>query len=158
MSKNLLLLSLFLNFFIKKVNFEDVQYAIKNKRNFLYRCLPEHYVNEEVFELIKKTTQRLDIVEKTGTLPIHFIAQFALEMGFLSDEYELTFENTRSDEALLHQSLQLFISTPIESEVISSLNRDQRKSLLEELIAFCSSHLDTSIRLNSLEMFHEIFD
>lgn len=125
---------------------------------FLYRCLPEHYVNEEIFELIKKTTQRLDNVEKTGTLPIHFIAQFALEMGFLSEEYELTFENTRSDEALLHQSLQLFVSTPIESEVISNLNRGQRKSLLEELIAFCSSHLDTSIRMNSLEMFHEIFD
>ena len=125
---------------------------------FLYRCLPEHYVNAEVFELIKKATQRLDHVEKTGTLPIHFIAQFALEMGFLSDDYELSFENTRSNEALLHQSLKLFISTPIETEVVSALNRDQRKSLLEELIAFCSSHLDTSIRLNSLEMFHEIFD
>jgi len=125
---------------------------------FLYRCLPEHYANEEVFELIKKTTQRLDHVEKTGTLPIHFIAQFALEMGFLSDDYELSFENNRSDEGQLHQSLKLFISTPIETEVVSTLNRDQRKSLLEELIAFCSSHLDTSIRLNSLEMFHEIFD
>jgi DNA repair protein RecO (recombination protein O) len=125
---------------------------------FLYRCLPEHYVNEEVFELIKKTTRRLDLAEKTGTLPIHFIAQFALEMGFLSDEYELSFENNRSDEAHLHQSLKLFISTPIETEVINDLNRNQRKSLLEELIAFCSLHLDTSIRLNSLEMFHEIFD
>ena len=81
-----------------------------------------------------------------------------MEMGFLSDEYELTFENTRSDEALLHKALQLFITTPIEQDVQSALNRDQRKSLLEELIAFCSSHLDTSIRLNSLEMFHEIFD
>ncbi len=125
---------------------------------FLYRCLPEHYINEEVFELIKKTTLRLDAVEKTGALPIHFIAQFALEMGFLSNEYEVTFENNRSDEAALHESLHLFISTPIETEVVSTLNRDQRKSLLEELIAFCSSHLDTSIRLNSLEMFHEIFD
>ena len=125
---------------------------------FLYRCLPEHYVNEEVFELLQKTTQRLDHVEKTGTLPIHFIAQFAKEMGFLSEDYEITFENTRTDEALLHQSLKLFISTSIESEVVSNLNRDQRKSLLEELIAFCSLHLDTSIRLNSLEMFHEIFD
>ena len=125
---------------------------------FLYRCLPEHYVNEEVFALIKQTAERLDSSEKIGTLPIHFIAQFALEMGFLSDEYELTFENTRSDEALLHQSLKLFISTPIESEVVSPLNRDQRKALLEELIAFCSAQLDTSIRLNSLEMFHEIFD
>ena len=125
---------------------------------FLYRCLPEHYINEEIFELIKKTTQRLDSVEKLGTLPIHFIAQFALEMGFLSDEYELTFENTRSDEALLHQSLHLFISTSIEQEVHSPLNRELRKSLLEQLIAFCSSHLDTPIRLNSLEMFHEIFD
>ena len=125
---------------------------------FLYRCLPEHYINEEIFELIKKTTQRLDSAEKLGTLPIHFIAQFALEMGFLSDEYELTFENTRSDEALLHQSLHLFISTSIEQEVHSPLNRELRKSLLEQLIAFCSSHLDTPIRLNSLEMFHEIFD
>ncbi len=125
---------------------------------FLYRCLPEHYVNEEVFALIKQTTERLDSSEKIGTLPIHFIAQFALEMGFLSEDYELTFENTRSDEALLHQSLKRFISTPIESEVVSPLNRDQRKALLEELIAFCSSQLDTSIRLNSLEMFHEIFD
>jgi DNA repair protein RecO (recombination protein O) len=125
---------------------------------FLYRCLPEHYVNEEVFALIKQTTERLDSSEKIGTLPIHFIAQFALEMGFLSDDYELTFENTRSDEALLHQSLRLFISNSIESEVISPLNRDQRKALLEELITFCSSQLDTSIRLNSLEMFHEIFD
>ncbi|MFM1770919.1 MAG: hypothetical protein RLZZ71_61 [Bacteroidota bacterium] len=125
---------------------------------FLYRCLPEHYVNEEVFALIKQTTERLDSSEKIGTLPIHFIAQFALEMGFLSDDYEITFENTRSDEALLHQSLKLFISNPIESEVISPLNRDQRKALLEELIAFCSTQLDTSIRLNSLEMFHEIFD
>lgn len=125
---------------------------------FLYRCLPEHYINEEIFELIKNTTQRLDSTEKLGTLPIHFIAQFALEMGFLSDEYELTFENTRSDEALLHQSLHLFISTSIEQEVHSPLNRELRKSLLEQLIAFCSSHLDTPIRLNSLEMFHEIFD
>ena len=125
---------------------------------FLYRCLPEHYVNEEVFELIKKTTQRLDSNEKSGTLPIHFLAQFALEMGFLSDEYEITFDNTRADEALLHESLKLFISTPIDSEVFSNLNRDQRKSLLEELIAFSSAHLDTSIRLNSLEIFHEIFD
>jgi len=125
---------------------------------FLYRCLPEHYVNEEVFELIKKTTQRLDSNEKSGTLPIHFLAQFALEMGFLSDEYEITFDNTRTDEALLHESLKLFISTPIDSEVFSNLNRDQRKSLLEELIAFSSAHLDTSIRLNSLEIFHEIFD
>jgi DNA repair protein RecO (recombination protein O) len=125
---------------------------------FLYRCLPEHYINQEIFELIKKTTQRLDSTEKLGTLPIHFIAQFALEMGFLSDEYELTFENTRSDEALLHQSLHLFISTSIEQEVHSPLNRELRKSLLEQLIAFCSSHLDTPIRLNSLEMFHEIFD
>ena len=125
---------------------------------FLYRCLPEHYVNKEVFDLIKKTTQRLENVEKTGTLPIHFVAQFALEMGFLSNEYEVTFENNRSDEAQLHQSLKLFISAPIETEIVSTLNRDQRKSLLEELIAFCSSHLDTSIRLNSLEMFHEIFD
>jgi len=125
---------------------------------FLYRCLPEHYVNEEVFELIKKTTQRLDEYEKTGTLPIHFIAHFALEMGFLSDEYEFSFENNPSDEAQLHQSLKIFISTPIETEVVSALNRDQRKTLLEELISFCSSHLDTSIRLNSLEMFHEIFD
>lgn len=125
---------------------------------FLYRCLPEHYVNEEVFALIKQATERLDSSQKIGTLPIHFIAQFALEMGFLSEDYELTFENTRSDEALLHQSLKRFISTPIESEVVSPLNRDQRKALLEELIAFCSSQLDTSIRLNSLEMFHEIFD
>ena len=125
---------------------------------FLYRCLPEHYVNEEVYQLIQKTTQRLDSSEKTGTLPIHVLAQFAMEMGFLSDEYELTFENTRSDEGLLHKALQLFISTSIENEVQSPLNRDQRKSLLEELIRFCSSHLDTSIRLNSLEMFHEIFD
>ena len=125
---------------------------------FLYRCLPEHYVNEEVFALIKQATERLDSSQKIGTLPIHFIAQFALEMGFLSEDYELTFENTRSDEALIHQSLKRFISTPIESEVVSPLNRDQRKALLEELIAFCSSQLDTSIRLNSLEMFHEIFD
>ena len=125
---------------------------------FLCRCLPEHYVNEEVFHLIQKTTLRLDSSEKTGTLPIHFLAQFAMEMGFLSNEYELTFENKRSDEGLLHQALQLFISAPIEKEVQSTLNRDQRKSLLEELIAFCSAHLDTSIRLNSLEMFHEIFD
>ena len=125
---------------------------------FLYRCLPEHYVNKEVFDLIKKTTQRLENVEKTGTLPIHFVAQFALEMGFLSNEYELSFENNRSDEAHLHQSLKLFISAPLETEVVSNLNRDQRKSLLEELIAYCSLHLDTSIRLNSLEMFHEIFD
>jgi DNA repair protein RecO (recombination protein O) len=125
---------------------------------FLYRCLPEHYVNEEIFELIKKTTQRLDSSEKSGTLPIHFIAQFALEMGFLSNEHEITFEDNRSDEAAIHKSLHLFISTPIESEVASNLNRDQRKKLLEDLIAFCSSHLDTPIRLNSLEMFHEIFD
>ncbi len=125
---------------------------------FLYRCLPEHYVNKEVFELIKKTARRLDNIEKTGVLPIHFITKFALEMGFLSDEYELSFENNRSDEAQLHQSLNDFISTPIETEVVSALNRDQRKSLLEELIAFCSLHLDTTIRLNSLEMFHEIFD
>jgi DNA repair protein RecO (recombination protein O) len=125
---------------------------------FLYRCLPEHYVNEEVFHLIQKTTLRLDSSEKTGTLPIHFLAHFAMEMGFLSEEYEITFENTRTDEAILHESLKLFISTSIESDVISNLNRDQRKTLLEELIAFCSAHLDTSIRLNSLEMFHEIFD
>lgn len=125
---------------------------------FLYRCLPEHYVNEEVYHLIKRTTHRLDLSEKTGTLPIHFLAQFAMEMGFLSNEYELTFENTRSDEGMLHQALHLFISAPIEVEVQSALNRDQRKSLLEELITFCSSHLDTSIRLNSLEIFHEIFD
>jgi DNA repair protein RecO (recombination protein O) len=125
---------------------------------FLYRCLPEHYVNEEIFELIKKTTQRLDSSEKSGTLPIHFIAQFALEMGFLSNEHEITFEDNRSHEAAIHKSLHLFISTPIESEVASNLNRDQRKKLLEDLIAFCSSHLDTPIRLNSLEMFHEIFD
>jgi DNA repair protein RecO (recombination protein O) len=125
---------------------------------FLYRCLPEHYVNEEIFELVKKTTQRLDSTEKSGTLPIHFIAQFALEMGFLSNEYEITFENNRSDEATLHQSLQLFISSPIEFEATSPLSRDQRKTLLEELIAFCSSNLDTPLRLNSLEMFREIFD
>ena len=25
---------------------------------FLYRCLPEHYINEEVFKLIKKTTKK----------------------------------------------------------------------------------------------------
>ena len=125
---------------------------------FLYRCLPEHYVNEDVFHLIRKTTHRLDVSKKTGTLAIHFLAQFALEMGFLSEEYEITFENTRSDEALLHQSLEQFISTSIDFEVQSTLSRDQRKTLIEELISFCSSHLDTSIRLNSLEMFHEIFD
>lgn len=125
---------------------------------FLYRCLPEHYVNIEVFELIKNTATRLDNSDKAGTLPIHFIAQFALEMGFLSEEYDLSFENTRDDEAELHQSLKLFISTPIETDVFSSLNRNQRKALLEELIAFCSSQLDTPIHLNSLEMFHEIFE
>lgn len=125
---------------------------------FLYRCLPEHYANIDVFELIKNTALRLDNSDKAGTLPIHFIAQFALEMGFLSEEYDLSFENTRDDEAELHQSLKLFISNPIETDVVSSLNRNQRKALLEELIAFCSSQLDTPIRLNSLEMFHEIFD
>lgn len=125
---------------------------------FLYRCLPEHYVSEEVFQLVKKTTNRLDSTEKTGSLPLHFIAQFALEMGFLSDEYELTFENVKSEEALLHLSLKLFITTPIDFEVEHTLNRDQRKTLLNELIAFCSKHLDTSIQLNSLEMFHEIFE
>jgi DNA repair protein RecO (recombination protein O) len=125
---------------------------------FLYRCLPEHYVSEEVFQLLNKTAKRLDSCEKTGSLPLHFIAQFALEMGFLSDEYELSFENIKSEEALLHHSLKLFITTPIEFEVEHALNRDQRKTLLEELIAFCSKHLDTSIQLNSLEMFHEIFE
>jgi DNA repair protein RecO (recombination protein O) len=125
---------------------------------FLYRCLPEHYVSEEVFQLLNKTANRLDSCEKTGSLPLHFIAQFALEMGFLSDEYELSFENVKSEEALLHHSLKLFITTPIEFEVKHALNRDQRKTLLEELIAFCSKHLDTSIQLNSLEMFHEIFE
>lgn len=125
---------------------------------FLYRCLPEHYVSEEVFQLLNKTANRLDSCEKTGSLPLHFIAQFALEMGFLSDEYELNFENIKSDEAVLHHSLRLFITTPIELEVEHTLNRDQRKTLLEELIAFCSKHLDTSIQLNSLEMFHEIFE
>ncbi len=125
---------------------------------FLYRCLPEHYVSEEVFQLVKKTSHRLDSSEKTGSLPLHFIAQFALEMGFLSEEYDLNFENTQSEEALLHRSLNLFITTSIESEVLTTLNRDQRKVLLSELIAFCSKHLDTSIQLNSLEMFHEIFE
>jgi DNA repair protein RecO (recombination protein O) len=125
---------------------------------FLYRCLPEHYVSEEVFQLLNKTANRLDSCEKTGSLPLHFIAQFALEMGFLSDEYELNLENIKSDEAVLHHSLKLFITTPIELEVEHTLNRDQRKTLLEELIAFCSKHLDTSIQLNSLEMFHEIFE
>jgi hypothetical protein len=107
---------------------------------------------------LNKTAKRLDSCEKTGSLPLHFIAQFALEMGFLSDEYELSFENIKSEEALLHHSLKLFITTPIEFEVEHALNRDQRKTLLEELIAFCSKHLDTSIQLNSLEMFHEIFE
>lgn len=125
---------------------------------FLYRCLPEHYANEEVFVLVQKTTQRLDATEKTGTLPLHFIAQFAVEMGFLSEEYEISFDNMKSEEALLHQALKLFISTPIEDDVKSSLSREQRKALLEELIAFCSSHLDTQIRLNSLDIFHEIFE
>lgn len=125
---------------------------------FLYRCLPEHYVNEEIFELLKDAALRLDSTEKIGTLPLHFLSQFALKMGFLSDEYEITFDNNSTNEAQLHMQIKEFISSPIQIAVSTPLNRDERKLLLETLIAFCSSHLDTSIRLNSLEIFHEIFD
>ena len=140
----------------------------------LQKTVKEAVPNPELFEFIWNTYMYLDLTkDPVSNLHLTFMVQLAEYLGFMpGGEYEeeksffdlkegiYTVEEPLHTYSLSHNQsdlLQKFSKLPITESHNLKLARQTRQQLLNRLIEFYQHHIDDFQRLNSHEIFKEVF-
>lgn len=141
----------------------------------MFKTLKEHENNFALFNFIENSIIALDLLKKNKQISnfhLAFLLQFSKYLGFapLDNYSDLNkcfnllkgkFVNCNQTSSLLASTstsinLSHFIKNGYNNTLL--LNRNQRVELLNTVIEYFNFHLDTKLKIKSLEVLTEIFE
>lgn len=139
----------------------------------IYRLVGESEANQALFDFVWRSIEALDAIEEgVSNFHLWFLANMSRFLGFSpGNQYEQGFwfdikEGIFTpympfcEDSLKPQTAQLFsnlLSHSIEEVSLFSLNREQRRELLQGLLAYYSFHLDNISSIKSIQILQEVF-
>jgi len=140
----------------------------------LYRSLKEEEPNQALFHYLNYALHWLEISKTFANFPIAFMINLSTYLGFAprtSSSSEIQYFDMREGQFYTSEPkhveflskensryLQLFLGSNFDESSMISLNGEQRKSLLRQIINYYHIHLDSMRKINSHLILEETFD